>query len=60
MAQTSAALAPTGVLLNAIMLGIEITFSREGGVGARMIRISAARHGSANLAPRPHRDGRIA
>jgi hypothetical protein len=32
--------------------------SREGRAGARMIRMSAARHGSSNSAPRPHRDGR--
>jgi hypothetical protein len=42
------------------MLGIEVTFSRQGWAGARMIRMSAARHGSANSAPRPHRDGRTA
>jgi hypothetical protein len=32
--------------------------SREGRAGTRMVRMSAARHGSANSAPRPHRDGR--
>ena len=32
--------------------------SREGRAGTRMVRMSAARRGSANSAPRPHRDGR--
>jgi hypothetical protein len=34
--------------------------SREGRAGTRMIKINAAPHGSANSAPRPHRDGRTA
>jgi hypothetical protein len=34
--------------------------SREGRAGTRMIRMTAAWRGSANSAPRPHRDGRTA
>jgi hypothetical protein len=34
--------------------------SREGRAGTRMIKISAAPHGSANSAPRLRRDGRTA
>jgi hypothetical protein len=34
--------------------------SREGRAGTQMIRMSAARQGSANSAPRLHRDGRTA
>jgi hypothetical protein len=34
--------------------------SREGRAGTRMIKMSAAWHGSANSAPRLHRDGRTA
>jgi hypothetical protein len=38
----------------------QTTFSQGGRVGARMVMMNVTRHGSANSAPRPHRDGRTA